>query len=444
VTRKRRLEAAASVASTAGLEPRRAAYDVLRRVQGGKPFDLALDEILPGLSEPDRRLAHELAAGVLRQRTDLDARLQPLVHRGWSSVAPELRDVLRLGAYQLSALDRIPPHAAVSTTVDLARAVLGEKAAKFANAILRGIGGRAAPRPATDPAANLADRYSHPEWLVRRWVARFGPGETERLLAWDNQRPPLVLQPARESLEGLQRRLYDGGIGTRRAPYDAGLILESARPAELPGFAEGAFVVQDGAQHLVCRFANVPDGATVYDACAAPGGKTIAVGRAASLVVAGDLHRARVRRLAENLHRAGSGRAYPLVASAAHPPVRQVDVVLFDAPCLGTGSLARHPDARWRVNPESLERLAVGQRELLEAVHRAVRPGGWLVYATCSLEPEENEAQVNAFLARHPDFRRDPGTAVPPELLTPAGDLALLPQRHGVDGAYAARLRRAA
>ena len=182
--------------STVGSSARLAAYRVLRAVQDGQALEQALSEAFRGLEEADRRLAHELAAGVLRQRSDLDARLQPLVHRGWSSVTPELRDVLRLGAYQLSALDRIPPHAAVSTTVELARSALGEKAARFANAILRGMGGRAAPPPsATDPAAHLADRYSHPEWLVRRWIARFGLEETEQLLAWNNRRPPLVLQP---------------------------------------------------------------------------------------------------------------------------------------------------------------------------------------------------------------------------------------------------------
>jgi 16S rRNA (cytosine967-C5)-methyltransferase len=432
-------------ASPAGLGARRAAYLVLRAVQEGEPFDQALGRALSGLKEEDRRLAHELAAGVLRQRTDLDARLQPLVHRGWSSVTPELRDVLRLGAYQLSALDRIPPHAAVSTTVDLARIALGEKAARFANAILRGMGGRAAPPPiGTDPAAHLADRYSHPEWLVRRWIAAFGQQETEQLLAWDNRRPPLMLQPARESLDALQRRLWEHGIGAKRAPFDAGLLLDSTRPAELPGYADGAFVVQDGAQALVCRFAAVPPGGTVYDACAAPGGKAIALGRTARLVCAGELKPERARRLAENLRRAGSGREIAIIASAAHPPVRSVDLVLLDAPCLGTGTLARHPDARWRVNVEALARLADQQRELLDAVGPAVRRGGWLVYATCSLEPEENEAQVTAFLERHPDFRRDPGDAVPAELLTPVGDLLLLPHRHAVDGAYAARLRRAA
>lgn len=428
---------------TDGVAPRAAAYRILRAVQEGQPFEQALDRGLRGLEDSDRRLAHELAAGVLRRRSDLDARLQPLVHRGWSSVATDLRDILRLGAYQLSALDRIPAHAAVSTTVELARTALGEKAARFTNAILRGMGGRAAPpATSTDPAANIADRHSHPEWLVRRWLDRFGATETERLLEWNNTRPPLVLQPARQSLEELQRLLWERGTSARRAPFDAGLILESARPQDLPGYAEGAFVVQDGAQALVSRFAAAPPGSTIYDACAAPGGKTIALGQSAGRIVSGDLRRDRVKRLAENLRRAGSGREFPIVASAMAPPCRAVDLALLDAPCLGTGTLARHPDARWRVAPEALARLAEQQRGLLESVAPLVRPGGWLVYATCSLEPEENEEQVTAFLRAHPVFQRDPGQSVPGELLTADGDLQLLPQRHGVDGAFAARLRR--
>jgi len=429
--------------TSAGLGPRLAAYRVLRGVQGGQPFDQALGPALGDLGEPDRRLAHELAAGVLRQRGDLDARLQLLVHRGWSSVTSELRDILRLGAYQLSALDRIPPHAAVSTTVELARTVLGEKAAKFANALLRAAGGRAAPRaPDTEPAAYLADRFSHPQWLVQRWLARFGPEDTARLLEWNNSRPPLVLQPARESLESLQRRLWEGGIAAKRAPYDAGLTLTGGRPTDLPGFTEGAFIVQDGAQALVVRFVEVPAGAVVFDACAAPGGKAIALGRASRLVLAGELGRDRARRLAENIRRAGSGREFPVVASASAPPLHDADVVLLDAPCLGTGTLARHPDARWRVTPAALDRLVARQHDLLTGVASAVRPGGLLVYATCSLEPEENEEQVEGFLARQADFRREPGQAVPPELLTASGDLRLLPHRHRTDGAFAARLRR--
>ncbi|MBK8005146.1 MAG: 16S rRNA (cytosine(967)-C(5))-methyltransferase RsmB [Gemmatimonadetes bacterium] len=426
-----------------GLPARRAAYLVLRAVDEGTPLEAALGRALTGLDDADRRLAHELAAGTLRQRSDLDARLQPLVHRGWSTVQPPLRDLLRLGAYQLTGLDRVPPHAAVSTTVELARREIGEGAARFANALLRGLGGRAAP-PArdADPAKHLGDRYSHPAWLVKRWLARFGDAETERLLARNNERPSLILQPARLSLEELQARFWERGVAARRAPFDAGLVVDGGRPADLPGYAEGWFVVQDAAQALVARFAGVPAGALVFDAAAAPGGKTVALGRMARVVLAGEVRPERAARLAENLRRAGSGREQVVVADAGSPPVRGADVVLLDAPCLGTGTFARHPDARWKVTPQALGRLAGQQAGLLDGVAAAVRPGGWLVYATCSLEPEENEIQVNAFLSRHPEFHRMPTDLGAPELLSPAGDLELLPQRHGTDGAFAARLAR--
>ena len=428
---------------TPGLAPRRAALSILERATAGTPFEQALVLGLEGLRDDDRRLAHELAAGVLRHRTELDARLQPLVHRGWASVAPAMRDILRIGAYQLTGLDRVPPHAAVSTTVALAREALGDPAARFANAILRGMGGRAAP-PAreSDLAAALAARASHPAWLVRRWLERFGEGETTALLEWNNTRPTLIVQPARATLEDLQRRCQEAGFGARRAPYDAGLMVSASRPQDLPGFATGDFQVQDSAQALVTRFAGPPSDGLLYDACAAPGGKTIALGRAARRVLAGEVNRQRARRLAENLRRAGSGREWAVVASVLSPPCRPADVVLLDAPCLGTGTFSRHPDARWRVSQMALTHLALEQAAMLDAAASVVRPGGWLVYATCSLEPEENEEQVTAFLERHPAFRRDPPEGFPQELLSARGDLVLLPQRHGIDGAFAARLRR--
>lgn len=428
-----------------GLAARRAALSVLTRVRQGTPFEQALGDALHGLEEADRRLAHELAAGVFRRQRDLDARLIPLVYHGWGSVTPDLRDLLRIGAYQLVALDRVPAHAAVSTAVDLAKAQFGEKESRFVNAILRNMGGRTAPPPVeADPAAHLASLHSHPDWLVKRWVTRFGTEETRRLLEWNNTVPSLVVQPARMELADLQQRFYDGGVASRRAPYDAGLVLEQQRPVDLPGFAEGAFMVQDSAQQLVCRFAAPPPGATVYDACAAPGGKAMALSRNAGRILAGELKKERAGRLTENLARAGSGPTHVIVASAEAPPVRPVDMVLLDAPCLGTGTFARHPDARWRVTRDALKRISAQQTRLLEAAAASVRPGGWLVYATCSLEPEENEEQVRVLLSRYPDLTRDPGTTLPAELLTADGDLLLLPQRHAMDGAYAARLRKAA
>jgi 16S rRNA (cytosine967-C5)-methyltransferase len=244
-------------------------------------------------------------------------------------------------------------------------------------------------------------------------------------------------------LAELERRWRAAGIATEPAPFGAGMVTDRRRPEELPGFADGAFMVQDPAQALLAWYADLPPGVVLYDAAASPGGKTIALGREAGLVVAGDLNRLRVSRLAHNLRRAGSGREHPVVADAHRPPVRQVGAVLLDAPCLGTGTFARHPDARSRVTPEALEHLQRLQAELLDRTSAVVAPGGLLIYSTCSLEPEENQRQVERFLARHPEFRREPSETFPPALMSENGDLTIVPQRHEMDGAYAARLRHA-
>jgi 16S rRNA (cytosine967-C5)-methyltransferase len=334
--------------------------------------------------------------------------------------------------------------------VSLAREEGGPRASGFVNAVLRRLGAQPetlAPvaKADTDLAdtAGLAQRHSHPVWLVERWLRRYGPEETRRLLEWNDRRPRLVLQPARQGAADLEQRWRSAGIAVEPAAYGAGLVTDRRRPEELPGFAEGAFLVQDPAQALLAWYADLPPGATVYDAAASPGGKTIALGREARLVVAGDLRRHRVVRLERNLQRAGSGREHAIVADARRAPVRTVDAVLLDAPCLGTGTFARHPDARTRVTAAALERITGIQEELLDALADVVAPGGLLIYSTCSLEPEENELQVERFLGRHPEFRREPSETFPEALSSGKGDMTILPQRHEMDGAYAARLRRA-
>jgi 16S rRNA (cytosine967-C5)-methyltransferase len=432
--------------SPAGIESRRAALTILEQVREGKPFEAALDRGLGELADPDRRLAHELAAGVLRQRTVLDQRLAPLVPRGWESVAVDLQDILRLGAYQLTALQRVPPHAAVDTSVALAKDTGGVRAAGFVNAVLRRLtrSGVATATGDDGDVPALAAEYSHPLWLVRRWLEAFGAEQTEILLRWNNERPRLVLQPAREDLNRLEARWRAAGIVVEPVAHGAGVVTDRRRPSELPGYREGDFIVQDPAQALLARFVDPPPDAVIYDACAAPGGKTIALGRRSGRIVAGEVSPLRGRRLAQNLARAGRGREHVVIADARHPPVRSVDVVLLDAPCLGTGTFARHPDARWRVTPEALAQLQRVQAELLQGTAQAVVPGGLLVYSTCSLEPEENRAQVERFLVRHPEFHRESGGAVPDSLLSAEGDLMILPQHHRMDGAYGARLRRSA
>jgi 16S rRNA (cytosine967-C5)-methyltransferase len=430
------------------MAPRRAALKALTQVRDGRPFDAALTAAVPRLADPDRRLVHELAAGVLRHQSELDAVLSPLVPRGWKAVEPALQDVLRIGAFQLTRLDRVPIHAAVSTTVELAREASGARASGFVNAVLRKVSAGPGLFADTEPApidgasaADLAARYSHPEWLVARWLDRFGADETARLLAWNNRVPMLVLQPARQDVAALEQRWREAGVKVSPAPFGAGLVTDRTRPDELPGFVDGAFYVQDAAQVLVAWFADFTPGTTVLDLCAAPGGKALALGRSAGMLAALERHPRRAERLADNLRRAGSGREHAVIGDAVAAPFRAQDAVLLDSPCLGTGTFARHPDARWRVSAEALRDLAARQAQLLEAAAELVTPGGLLVYATCSLEPEENQAQVAAFLKRHGGFRREP-SEVPPTLLSAEGDLVLLPQRHGTDGGFAARLRR--
>lgn len=407
-------------------------------MRAGAPFGVARDRCLAGLGDRDRRLAHELAAGVLRHQAGLDRLLE------LSRADPRVHDVLRLGAYQLRRLARVPPYAAVSTSVELARETAGERAARFVNHALR--------RLAAAPASGGREAGgTHPAWLVERWHRCFGAAETERLLAWNDAKPPLTLQSVGWDQEALARRLRAAGIGVTEAPFGAGLRIAPAGdisrlppPARLPGYAEGAFVVQDPAHALVVRYAAVPSGAQVYDACAAPGGKAIALARSGARVVAGDARRDRLGRLVENVRRCAA--AIPIVlADLRSAPVRatSLDAVLVDAPCSATGTLARHPDARWRISAGAIARAAARQRQLLEAGAALVKPSGLLIYATCSLEPEENLEVVDDFLDGHREFTREPiPGAVPGALVTGQGDFQSLPQRDGIDGAYATRLVR--
>lgn len=374
----------------------------------------------------DRRLAHELAAGVLRAQHELDAALAPLVRGNWARTPEALKDLLRVGAYQLVRLARVPPYAAVQTTVEVAKRAHGRRWARLVNAVLR----RVAAAPSRPATGGLAARYSHPAWLVKRWLARFGPERTETLLAHNNRRPPLTIQPVRWTPEQLEAALSQAGVPHQPAPWGAGITVTARDVTHLPGYGDGAFIVQDAGQAHLLAASGVPDGAVVWDACAAPGGKTVMLSGRCQ-VIASEYRRRRVPRLRETLRRTGV--AVPLLlADARRPPLRPgaVDLTLIDAPCSATGTIARHPDARWRLTRRRLAWLSALQAAILDGAAATVRPGGLLVYLTCSLEREENEDQVGRFLTLHPDFRQD-------------GEAAwLFPPDTGTDGGYAARLRR--
>ncbi|MFI5245742.1 MAG: RsmB/NOP family class I SAM-dependent RNA methyltransferase, partial [Gemmatimonadales bacterium] len=342
----------------------------------------------------------------------------------------------------------VPPYAAIAQTVELAKQRHGIGASKLANAVLRRLDReRGAPDPQvpTDQIAALELRFSHPRWLVSRWVARWGAEETAVLLEANNHQAPLTVRPFGVVREQLEAMLEASGMAVADAPLarDSVSIGGDVALRELGAFQQGLLFVQDPAATLVTQYAAFPAGARVADLCAAPGGKAVELSRTALYVIACDVSLARLGRLRQTMARLDTRNVHPLVCDARAAAIAPVDAVLVDAPCTGTGTFRRHPDARWRLTPVDIAALAATQKSILHAAASTVAPGGLLVYSTCSLEPEENDAQVETFLASHPDFSPEP----PPEGSVPAavldaGCLRVLPHRHGTDGAFAARMRR--
>jgi 16S rRNA (cytosine967-C5)-methyltransferase len=280
---------------------------------------------------------------------------------------------------------------------------------------------------------------------VARWVARYGFDATERLLAANNTEAPIVLRPYGVVREQLEAMLEGAGARVHDAPLvaDSLVLAPGVQLTELGAFKQGLFFVQDPAATLVTQYAAVPAGGTVADLCAAPGGKALELTRTARLVIAADRVPGRLERLLVSSGRLDVDNLVAYVGDAREPAVHGLDAVLVDVPCTGTGTLRRHPDARWRLKTSDLAVMSTLQRDILEAAATAVRPGGLLVYSTCSLEPEENDAPVDAFLANHPEFTLEPPPAgAVPDAVLDQGRLRVLPHAHGADGAFAARLRR--
>lgn len=426
---------------------RRAAADILREVARGQLLDLAFARAAATLPERDRGWVQEVTYGSIRLRGRLDRLLNAHLRRGTESVPPAILDLLRLGAYQLLYMDSVPAYAAVSQAVEQAREVSGKGMGGLTNAVLRALARDGEdpslfPDPERDPIRHLSTWESHPQWLVERWVSRWGMEEVRRLLQANNRVPPLYLRPIGLGEEEALERLHQAGIDAQRVGLNGGSLVLPHKVD--PGAALRAVpgVIQDPAASLVTDFAEPPPGALVADLCAAPGGKALALCRPGSYLLAADRSPYRLRRLRENAERLGS-RVGIVAARAEEPPLRQARMVLLDVPCSGTGTLARHPDIRWRLRPADLKTLAAIQLQILDGGATIVEPGGILVYASCTLEPEENEDQIAAFLGRHPDFKLEAPSSVPEEYLDGSGFLRVLPQRTGFDGAFAARLRRA-
>jgi 16S rRNA (cytosine967-C5)-methyltransferase len=425
------------------------AAQVLGDLRAGEMLDASFDRRTARFDARDRRWTRELVFGSLRKRAVLDAYLQQRVKGGLGRIDDGLVDLLRLGAYQLLVMGSVPPYAAIGQTVELAKRRHGLGASKLVNAVLRRLDrdrDQLSLPPADDPVEALALEQSHPAWLVARWVAHWGLEETRRLLAANNVEAPLIARPVQVVREQLEASLEGSGVHVEDAPLLRDSLVFAGPVAsltELSAFRKGQFHLQDPASTLVTLYAAVAPGSIVADVAAAPGGKSIELARVAERVYASDLSFARLRRVKENIDRLELTNIYPFVADARHPATREVDAVLLDAPCTGTGTFRRHPDARWRIKASDLAVAAAMQRDLIRAAARQVTVGGLLIYSTCSLEPEENDAIVESFLRDHPAWRLEPppAGAVPASVMD-GGYLRVLPQAHGVDGSFAARMRR--
>lgn len=442
---------------------RRAALDALTLISEKGLFAedamaRAIDDAAP-LEGRDRALFSELVRGTLRWRGRIDYFLAALAHRSFRENPEKIQNILRLGAYQILFLDRIPPWAAVDTATELAKDSGHAGQVRFVNGILRNLIRRKEKIPLPDPGdsvAHLTVKHSFPEWFVRRWVERFGPVQAGNLLAACNEPPSTTLRInlLKPDVSGyLQRLETEVERFTPHPLCPEGVIVEFPGSVEkLPGFREGRFYVQDAGAILVSRMVGVRKGERVLDACAAPGGKSSHLAELMGdegEIIALEVDPRRLERIVENMERLGITIVHPLTGDGTSIDFPEpFDRLLIDAPCSGFGTIRRHPEAKWQKKEEDLFRHRKRQLALLRHLSRFVREGGTLVYSTCSTEPEENEEVVEQFLREAEGFVID---KVPAhlagdvrEMIDDRGFFHAWPDRHQTDGFFAVRLIRRA
>lgn len=453
------------------LRVRDAVLGALVRIEAGLDAQEALHRaIRPDWSRRDRAFANDLIYGVTRYRRTLDSYIDEVSSTKSQRQSPLVRNALRLALYQIRYQDSVPARAAVHTTVALIRRRVHDGAARFVNAVLRQhLRLHPEHEPAEYPtpadasvAQQLAIRHSHPDWLVERWLQRYGKSDTEKLLEWNNRPASITLRvnQRKVSTDQAVETLVKRGWNVERGRWlpEALLMPHGFTFVDLDGVLASWFQVQDESSMLVVyALAPEPDW-TVLDMAAAPGGKATHIAEKLSpngKLIANDVSTERLEYVRQNMERLqldhvpveymqADGRA--LARKWRDSARKPVDAVLLDAPCTGTGVLRRRVDARWRKELQGLRSLVRLQAELLDQAAQLVRPGGVLVYSTCSLEPEENEQQVEKFLARHREFRRSSLQGLIPEQLAVEGvatnELQLFPPHHQTDGFFIARMVR--
>ena len=431
--------------------------------QDGAYANLALNKILekyrPG--KLDRAFATELSYGALRSLNTLDWVLSQFVSQPLDRQPLAVRNILRLGVYQLMFMDRVPPAAACNEAAELARQYGHQGVVRFVNGVLRNVARRLGdiqyPALEEDPVEHIALKYSHPVWLVKRWLEEFGLEDTIAICRADNKPAPNTIRTntLKINRDNLADRLAREGLSvvkTGLAPE--GLYLDGFLSfGSLDSFREGLFQVQDESSMLAGRALMPPPGSFVIDACGAPGGKTTHLAQLMGnrgRILAFDIYPHKLDLIKENCARLGVGMVEAVFGDARELPAElhgRADFVLVDAPCSGLGVLRRRPDARWRKDPGEIPAVVQLQSQILESASRCVKDGGVLLYSTCSITHEENLGQVEDFLNRHPEFGLEGlGATLPGELdnngTLRQGYVQLYPGNHGMDGFFIARMRK--
>jgi 16S rRNA (cytosine967-C5)-methyltransferase len=440
----------------ASMSAREIALKVLIQYPGRAKPDEVLEEILREL-DPERKeraLATQLVSGTIKWRNLIDYVIRHFSRKG-RVVSPPVLNILRLSLYQLMFLDKVPDYGATSEGVNLAKTYGDRYQANYVNAILRRYLREKDEIPFpdldSDPVKHISVVYSHPAWLVRRWLERYDPQEVIRLAEANNRIPDIGLRVNRlkASPEEVARALAGEGaeILAEGIPGIGHFYVRGISPVETSDtHRRGLVQVQDAAATLAGMVLAPAAGSTTVDLCSAPGGKAThlcELMQGVGTVVANDISLGRLGDVGSNARRLGHTRIVSVVSDGRRPPFRDVDFLLVDAPCTGLGVLARRWDLRWTRRETDVARMAAFQTDLLAAAIEIVKPGGIVVYSTCSIEPDENERVVEAVSARRGDVRlADISRLVPAEVVYRYGMMQTLPHKHGVDGMFAARLER--
>ena len=410
------------------------------------------------LSEADRRLLTEIVYGTIRWRGHLDWIIHQFTKPSFQ-LDLQMSCILRIGVYQLLYLDKIPNHAAINETVELANQK-GQKSKNFVNAVLRAIqrstDSLIPPQFEVDPISHISSKLSYPEWLVKKWIEQSSPTWTLKFCHASNQIAPVsirtnTLRTDRHKLAMSLRKNGNHVIESRISPD--GLLLTKTEPIRsLSEFQAGLFQVQDEAAQLVAYLLDPQKKSKIVDLCASPGGKATHLAQlvnSVTNVVAVDLSKKKIERIQENCKRLGMINVHTQVANAKTDEIEAVataDSILIDAPCSGTGTLRRHPDIRWKRTAKQILDLANLQLEILINTAMQIKPGAIIVYSTCSIEVEENQKIITRFLEVCPRFSIEPAydylSFLPANATTSDGYLQVFPHTHGVDGIFAARLRK--